>query len=178
MEETSWVKQQLQLLLSAYGYNLYNSVNRARADDLLVRERAGEWLSQAVDLLTRLGTDYHARFVPPSTREQPFPPADKLAALKEIQALRDDISRLGSRIRGMSVPTADQTWAKYRDEHEMLSKLLLDDYHLIAQAESVWQSVQALTAEEWGGAHGAEIRIRLQDVEQTARDRARLLQGN
>jgi hypothetical protein len=34
------VIQQLQLLLTGYGYNFYNSVNQARADDLLVRERA------------------------------------------------------------------------------------------------------------------------------------------
>jgi len=175
MEETNRIKQQLQLLLSAYGYNLYNSVNRARADDLLVRERAGDRLSQAVDLLTRLAIDYHNRCIPPSTREQPFPPADRLAALKEIQTLRDDISRLGVQIRGMSVPTTDKTWMKFRDEHEMLSKLLLEDYNLITQAEAVLQSVQLLTAEAWTGAQAADLRPLIHAVEQTGSDRDRLL---
>lgn len=177
MEDPGWIKQQLNLLLTAYGYNLYNSANRARADDLLVRERAGTRLSEAVDLLTRLATDYHARCIPPSTREQPFPPAEKMAALKEIQTLRDDISRLGSYLRGMSVPTEDKTWAKFREERETLSKLLLHDYNLISEAEAVQKSVQSLTPEEWTGAQAAEVRSNLRTVEQTARDRERLLQN-
>ena len=42
------VVQQLQLLLTGYGYNFYNSTNQARADDILVRERASYHLAQAV----------------------------------------------------------------------------------------------------------------------------------
>ena len=69
------VIQQLQLLLTGYGYNFYNSVNQARADDLLVRERASYHLAQAVDMLARLRGEYMRRFIPPLTRANPDPPA-------------------------------------------------------------------------------------------------------
>jgi len=46
--------QQLQLLLTGYGYNFYNKTNQARADDLLVRERASNFLAQTVDRLAQL----------------------------------------------------------------------------------------------------------------------------
>jgi hypothetical protein len=99
----------------------------------------------------------------------------KLAALKEIQTLQNDIARLSTQLRGMSVPTADRTWAKFRDEHETLSKLLLEDYNLITQADAVLQRVQSVTAEEWTSAQAAEFRPLIHAVEQIRRDRDHLL---
>ena len=71
--------QQLQLLLTGYGYNFYSATNQARADDLLVRERASYFLAQAVDMLANLRGAYQRRFVPPLTRENPLPPAEALS---------------------------------------------------------------------------------------------------
>ncbi len=177
MPDSNWIAQQLHLLLTAYGYNLYNSVNRARADDLLVRERAGSFLGEAVNHLTRLATDYTARCIPPSTREQPFPPPEKMALLRQIETLRNDISLLASRIRGMSVPAQDRTWAKFRNEADTLNYLLSCDYFLITQSEAVLQYIQALTPEGWTAEQAAEAHSLLQVVEQTARDRERFLQN-
>src|SRR5579883_2375115 len=61
------VVQQLQLLLTGYGYNFYNSVNKARSDDLLVRERASYYLAQAVNMLANLRGAYQRRFIPQLT---------------------------------------------------------------------------------------------------------------
>jgi hypothetical protein len=44
------VVQQLQLLLTGYGYNFYSSANQARAEDQLVREPASYHLAQASDM--------------------------------------------------------------------------------------------------------------------------------
>ena len=66
--------QQLQLLLTGYGYNFYNKVNQARTDDLLVRERASYYLSQAIATLAQLRSDYYTRFIPPLTRANSDPP--------------------------------------------------------------------------------------------------------
>ena len=54
MQDRNWLAQQLDLLLTGYGYNLYNDANRARADDLLVRQRAGGLLGEAANQLGRL----------------------------------------------------------------------------------------------------------------------------
>jgi hypothetical protein len=82
------VIQQLQLLLTGYGYNFYNATNQARADDLLVRERASYHLGQAIDMLAHLQGDYQRRFIPPLTRANPDPPAEALAQTSEIGATR------------------------------------------------------------------------------------------
>ena len=51
------VIQQLQLLLTGYGYNFYSTVNQARTDDQLVRERASYHISEAANMLSNLQGD-------------------------------------------------------------------------------------------------------------------------
>ncbi len=175
MEDQKWLSQQLELLLTAYGYNLYNDANRARADDLLVRQRASEALGRAVGHLSRLESEFSARFVPPATREQPFPPADVLARLKRIEGLRAETSLLSSRIRGMSAPTQDRTWARFRQEVPLLQELLHSDYRLITAADALEQHTASLQAESWTYQQAEELRSQLQGVEELARAREELL---
>src|SRR5437764_940084 len=111
------VVQQLQLLLTGYGYNFYSAKNQARADDLLVRERASYHLSQAVDMLTNLRGTYQFRYIPPLTRANPDPPAEALAQMREMEHIQQAISNVESHIRGMSVPTQDRVWWRFREEH-------------------------------------------------------------
>src|SRR5437879_5205569 len=110
------VVQQLQLLLTGYGYNFYNTTNQARSDDMLVRERASYFLGQAVTLLSTLRGEYQRRFIPPLTRENPFPPQEALAQLREIEEVQQAISNLESHIRGMPVPAQDHIWWRFRQE--------------------------------------------------------------
>src|SRR4030088_3402881 len=90
------VVQQLQLLLTGYGYNFYNNSNQARADDLLVRERASYFLSQAVSMLAQLRSDYSMRFIPPLTRANPDPPQKAMARLRGSGRVRQGLSNLDS----------------------------------------------------------------------------------
>src|ERR1700736_4633246 len=92
------VIQQLQLLLTGYGYNFYNKTNQARADDLLVRERASYSLSQAVALLTQLRSDYYTRFIPPLTRANPDPPQEAMAQIREIEAVQQALANIETHI--------------------------------------------------------------------------------
>src|SRR5205807_5861684 len=86
------IVQQLQLLLTGYGYNFYNTTNQARADDLLVRERPSYFLSQAVSMLAQLRSDYSMRFIPPLTRANPDPPQEAMAQIREIEAAQQALS--------------------------------------------------------------------------------------
>src|SRR5579864_5012873 len=97
------IVQQLQLLLTGYGYNFYSSVNQARTDDQLVRERASYYLAQAVDMLANLRGEYQRRFIPPLTRANPDPPQEALAQVREMGLVRQDLSDCETHIRGMSV---------------------------------------------------------------------------
>lgn len=167
--------QQLQLLLTGYGYNFYNATNQARSDDILVRERASYFLSQVVTLLSTLRGDYQRRFVPPLTRENPFPSQEALAQLREMEDLQQSISRLESHIRGMAVPTQDRIWWRIRQEQTLLLQLLNFDLRLVRDSEQLHQFATQLTPEGWNMYSSGTLRSQLQQLTQVANERERFL---
>lgn len=170
-----FVVQQLQLLLTGYGYNFYNTVNQARADDLLVRERASYHLAQAADMLATLRGAYQFRFIPPLTRANPDPPQEALAQVRQMEAVQQSLSNLETQIRGMSVPTQDRIWWRFRQEQALLAQLLNFDLALVRTCEQVYQYVSQLTPDNWNSQGSAPLLQLLQQVTQIARDRERFL---
>lgn len=169
------VIQQLQLLLTGYGYNFYKVTNQARADDLLVRERASYFLTQATDLLARLRGEYQRRYVPPLTRENPFPPAEALAHLREIEQVQQELSNVETHIRGMSVPSQDRIWWRFRQEQPLLFQLLNFDLALVRDSERIYEYVSHLTSETWQAQGSGTLRLLIQQLTQVAKDRERFL---
>jgi hypothetical protein len=169
------VIQQLQLLLTGYGYNFYSATNQARADDLLVRERASYFLSQAVDMLANLRGEYQRRFVPPLTRENPFPSAEALAQVREIGQVQQELSNVETHIRGMSVPTQDRIWWRFRQEQPLLAQLLNFDLALVRSSEQINQYVSQLTPDNWHTQGSGPLRQLIQQMTQVVRDRERFL---
>lgn len=167
--------QQLQLLLTGYGYNFYNKANQARADDLLVRERASYYLSSAISELAQLRNDYSTRFIPPLTRANPDPPAEAMAQLREIEARQQALSQVEAHIRGMSVPTQDKIWWRFRQEQALLMQLLEFDVRLVRSSEQLYQHVTQLTAENWNSAVSGLLRQTTQQLEHLAREREQFL---
>ena len=169
------VVQQLQLLLTGYGYNFYNNSNQARADDLLVRERASYFLSQAVSMLAQLRSDYSMRFIPPLTRANPDPPQEAMAQLREIESVQQALSNLESHIRGMSVPTQDRIWWRFRQEQALLMQLLNFDLTLVRSSEQIYQYVSQLTPELWNSQGSGALRQMTQQLTRLGQERERLL---
>jgi hypothetical protein len=178
------VIQQLQLLLTAYGYNFYSATNQARADDLLVRERAGYHLAQAVDMLATLRGDYQRHFIPPLTRANPDPPQEALAEVRQIESAQQTLSNIEAHIRGMPVPAQDRIWWRIRQEQALLAQLLNFDLALVRNSEQIYYYVSQLTPEGWnaqeaGGAQGSQqgpsLRQLIQQLTQIARERERFL---
>jgi hypothetical protein len=169
------VIQQLQLLLSGYGYNFYSAKNQARADDLLVRQRATYHLNQVVDMLVRLRGDYQRRFIPPLTRANPDPPQEAMAQVREMEEVQQAISNVESHIRGMSVPAQDRIWWRFHQEQALLEQLLSFDLALVRSSEQLYQAVSQLTPERWNSEVSSWLRQLLQQLTQVARDRERFL---
>ncbi|HEX4205193.1 MAG TPA: hypothetical protein VHZ51_13565 [Ktedonobacteraceae bacterium] len=169
------VVQQLQLLLTAYGYNFYSATNNARADDLLVRERASYFLSQAADMLTTLRTAYQRRFIPPLTRANPYPPQEALAQVRELEAVCQELTNNDTYIRGMSVPAQDRIWWRIRQEQTLLHQLLHFDLNLVHASEQLYQYVSQLTPEQWNSQGSTFIRQHLRELSQLAREREQFL---
>lgn len=169
------VTGRLRELLSAYGYNLYDQKNRARADDLLVREKVAEALGQAAMGIRALRTSYHRRFVPPPSRENPSPPPERLAALREMAALQERLADLEIGIRSMPVPTQDRVWERFRNEGMLLNQLLLADYNLITPSVELRDRIQALSPSEWEEA-APNLEGAVDQLTKAVRDRVALLQ--
>jgi hypothetical protein len=178
------VIQQLQLLLSGYGYNFYSATNQARSDDLLVRQRATYHLNQAVDMLARLRVDYQQRFIPPLTRANPDPPQEAMAQVRGIEAAQQTLSSLESQIRGLAVPAQDRIWWRFRQEQALLAQLLNFDLALVRNSEQIYYYVSQLTPEGWnaqgagtapGSQQGPSLRQLIQQLTQVARERERFL---
>jgi hypothetical protein len=169
------VIQQLQLLLTGYGYNFYSTVNQARTDDLLVRERASYYLAQALDMLATLRGEYQRRFIPPLTRANPDPPQEALAQVREIEAMQQALSNVETQIRGMSVPSQDRVWWRFRQEQSLLRQLLQFDLGLVHTSEMLYQYVSQLTPDNWNAQGSGPLRQLLQRITQVARERERFL---
>ncbi len=167
--------QQLQLLLTGYGYNFYSATNQARSDDLLVRERASYFLAQAVSQFTTLRGDFQRRFVPIPSRENPFPPAEAMAQLRDMEEIQQGISRLEAHIRGMSVPTQDRIWWRFRQEQVLLAQLLGFDLRLVRESEQLYHLAAQLTPEGWQSSSASILRSQTQQIAQVASERERFL---
>lgn len=167
--------QQLQLLLTGYGYNFYSSTNIARSDDQLVRQRASYFLSEASTLLSTLRGEYQFRFIPPLTRENPDPPVEAMAKVRELESLQQAISRQESAIRGMVVPNQDRIWWRFRQEQPLLRQLLNYDLSLVRASEQVYQVATQMTADSWHYQGGSQLSELLRQVGQTAKAREQFL---
>lgn len=174
---TSPIIQNLDVLLAGTGFNFYKAENLARADDLLIRNQASGALGEALTALSALHSSYRLRFIPPPTREQPFPDRESSRKAEDILRLRDRIGQLSSGIRGMPVPTQDKIWRRFRKELTLLQQLLSADYLLISHCEGVRSTAENLTPEAWNvaGADG-EVQQHLGALDAAIRERKQLLQ--
>jgi len=169
------VVQALQVALSGFGYNFYNTQNQARSDDLLVRGKASGYLSDAISCLITLAGDYQMRHIPPLTRENPDPPREALAAVQDIRSLQQEIADLEGRVRGMSVPTADRIWGRFRQELMTLRQLLQFDLDLVRGSEGIFQQVSGTNADNWSSGYAQEVRGQVRRLNQIAQAREQFL---
>jgi len=95
---TDGVGDKLRGLLAS---DIYSQKGRLRADDLLVRERVGRGLGEATTHVRFLISRWRADRVPPSTREQPFPPAEAMEPIRRAERLIRAIDDTSATVRGL-----------------------------------------------------------------------------
>ena len=125
------------MLLNGYGYNWYRLDNQLRADDLLIRARASEQLGAAVSRLRAIEAAFRRRYLPPPSREHPYPDPEHLAAARQIRAITDRIFDIDTRLRGAAVPPDDKIWQRHRDELDTLWRLSECDVVLVGAAKEL-----------------------------------------
>ena len=132
------------MLLNGYGYNWYRQDNRMRADDLLIRSRAGEHLARAVTKLGDLESAYRREYLPVPTRAQPDPDPQHLAAARQFQSVAGRIREIETRLLGAAVPPDDKEWQRHRGELDTLQRLGECDARLLAAAKELGDAIEGL----------------------------------
>ena len=128
------IKQTALLLLYGWGYNFYREENKLRADDLLIRNKVSGILSAARAHLSALENDWRREFLPPPTRDQPFPDRKMVDQAKRIERGGQLIEQVATAINGAETPTNDKIWLRHRSERGLLEVLQAIDTNLIDAA--------------------------------------------
>jgi hypothetical protein len=122
-------------LRSLLGSDVYTDKGRLRSDDLLVRERVRHGLGDATARLRELISQWRADRVPPSTREQPFPPAEAMEPIRRAERLCRAIDDVSTAVGGQSLANQDRVWDRVRKVG--LDELLQFDWTLVGESEAV-----------------------------------------
>ena len=140
-----------------------------------MRGQASTSLGQAGAALKALEAEYARRFVPPSTRENPYPPRETMEKLRALTRVRERIGGLEGEIRGLAVPTQDKVWRRFRQEVPLLHDLLAQDHGLLLHTDEIARLAQSLTADTWqtDGADGP-LSAALHQLDTAVQERQRL----
>jgi len=134
------------MLINGWGYNWYRLDNRMRADDLLIRERAAGYLTAAAAQLRDLEARYRRKFLPPPSREHPYPEPEHVAAARQFREVEGRIAEIETRVRGAPVPANDKIWERHRDGIDILQRLGRCDALLAAGSKGLDEVVAGLPA--------------------------------
>jgi hypothetical protein len=163
-------------LFYGWGYNFYRKENQFRADDLLVRAKAGALLLQAAQAVAAAEAAYRREKLPPPSREKPRPDAAAVAGAQALERMGQAIAALEGQIRAQPVPEGDRMTQRFRSEAQGLVQLLQADEVLVGQAELL----RAMLAEKdagWMLEHAAAVAEGVKAISQTLRERQAVLLG-
>ena len=152
--------------------DVYTAKGRLRADDLLIRERVARSLGEASARLRDLASQWRADRVPPSTRENPFPPAEVMAPLRLADRLGRDIDTVATSVRGLPLMPEDKVWNRVR--RGGLDELLQFDWALVSEADEL--AGQLAAAPDLAAIDPAAVAERLRRLTEVIADRRRYIE--
>jgi len=160
------------LLRAFLATDIYTDKGRMRSDDLLVRERVGRELGSAAAAIRNLISVWRADQVPPSTREQPFPPAAVMEPIRRAERLVKSIEDVSVAVRGLPLLNQDKVWDRVR--HVGLDELMQFDWTLVGEAAAIASAAQAAAALDLLDIAAEETRLRT--IREVMTDRQRYIE--
>lgn len=159
-------------LRSLVGSDVYSHKGRLRSDDMLIRERVGRGLGEASTRLRELVSRWRSDRVPPSTRDQPFPPASVMEPVRNGERLCRAIGEASSAVRGLPVLNADKVWDRVRDVG--LNELMQFDWGLVAESDGL--AGDLADCAELDAVDAAAVEARLRRIRDIMGERRRYLE--
>lgn len=122
-------------LFNGWGYNFYRRENQLRADDQLVRSKAGWLLGSARNSVEAAEREYRRENLPPASREKPRPDPAAVAGAQALERLSRAIGDVQGTVLALPVPENDRMTQRYRQEAATLAQLVQVDQLLVGRAE-------------------------------------------
>lgn len=129
---TDSIADRLRGLLAS---DVYNERGRLRADDLLIRQRVDHALGEATVRLRELAGRWRTDRVPPSTRENPFPPPEVMEPLRRADRLLRELEDVATAVRGLPLLSPDKVWDRVRSVG--LAELMQFDWAMVCEADAL-----------------------------------------
>ncbi len=145
-------------LRSLLASDVYTEKGRLRSDDQLVRERVVRGLSETTAAIRQLISRWRTDQVPPSTREQPFPPAEVMEPIRRAERLIRAIDDVASVVKGLPVLNTDKVWDRVR--RVGLNDLLQFDWNLVGESDVLARDVGQVLALNEIDIPAVETRVR------------------
>jgi hypothetical protein len=158
------------------GVDRYTDAGRLRADDLAVRSYAAEQLARAAQRIGEAAVDYQHTILPPSTREQPFPPAELKAPMDAARRCQQRYTAVADRLRNAPFPPdPKKAWKRLRGPGA--AQLLELDRLLHQQAEIAASVVDGVSAQVLSELPIREAENALAELTRTLDERLGYLSG-
>ncbi len=138
--------------------DVYTDKGRLRSDDQLVRQRVTRGLGEATARLRELISRWRSDRVPPSTREQPFPPAEVMEPIRRAERLIRVIDDVAALVRGLPVLNQDKVWDRVR--RVGLEDLLQFDWTLVGESDVLARDLDLVSALDELDVSSYEARVR------------------
>lgn len=145
-------------LRSLLASDVYTEKGRLRSDDQLIRQRVGRGLGEATAKVRELIARWRADRVPPSTREQPFPPAEVMEPIRRAERLIRAIDDVAALVKGLPVLNQDKVWDRAR--RVGLEDLLQFDWTLVGESDVLARDIDLVAALDELDVASYETRVR------------------
>jgi hypothetical protein len=138
--------------------DIYTEKGRLRSDDQLIRQRVTRGLSEGCARIRQLISQWRADRVPPSTRENPFPPAEVMEPIRRAERLIRAIDDVAALVKGLPVLNQDKVWDRVR--RVGLDELLQFDWTLVGESDVLARDLDQVGALDELDVPGYEARVR------------------
>lgn len=109
----------------------HSNPSQMKEDARLVRTKTSDYLNMLRKMLRNFDLSYRQEYLPPPTRENPFPDKKALAFVNFIKKQETRIEHIETLIRGADSSLDDTSWAKHKDKNSVLQRLYLLDEEMM-----------------------------------------------
>ena len=152
--------------------DVYSEKGRLRSDDQLIRQRVNRGLTEATAKIRELVSGWRRDRVPPSTREQPFPPAEVMEPIRRAEGLIRTIDDAASMVKGLPVLNQDKVWDRVR--RIGLEDLLQFDWTLVGESDELARDLDQVG--ELDEIDMASVEARIRKIREIVGERQRYLE--